>query len=407
MTAFRAVVPIGWLAATWCGCGPPPEDAQAAESSPIIGGEPDPGDPSVVALFGEGTEGSFLCTGAVIAPTVILTAAHCVAAEETGAGARFVVLTGGNVNHSGRERLAVREVHANPRWRPQALAAGHDQGVVILEHATALAPLPYLHQPLAASAVGRMVRIVGYGLTSGTAGTGAGIKRQALTSLRAISDTLLEVGNAQRSTCNGDSGGPAFMTVGGVETIVGTTSFGNAQCTDGGYDARVDTDLAFIERYLPAGCRPACAQRSCGSDGCGGSCGACGRDEICTSEGRCQPIQAGCGAGGVEQEPNDSALLANPLCAGGRVEGTLGSASDTDWYSFSVGAGTGYEAALEGGGESATLSVYKRSVAGRLSFVGEGSRVSRHSEAGGTYLVRVTGPGGGPSSYRLTVRGSP
>ncbi len=52
-------------------------------------------------------------------------------------------------------------------------------------------------------------------------------------------------------------------------------------------------------------CQPACGGKGCGSDGCGGSCGACGSGETCSPGGQCipeacQPHCAGksCGADG-------------------------------------------------------------------------------------------------------------
>jgi uncharacterized protein (TIGR03382 family) len=50
-------------------------------------------------------------------------------------------------------------------------------------------------------------------------------------------------------TCNGDSGGPAFMTLGGVEVIVGITSFGDSNCTQGS-DTRVDVFGTFVDTYV-------------------------------------------------------------------------------------------------------------------------------------------------------------
>jgi len=43
-------------------------------------------------------------------------------------------------------------------------------------------------------------------------------------------------------------------------------------------------------------CTPECGQRSCGSDGCGGSCGACAGGSVCGADGQCEcDDDAGCG----------------------------------------------------------------------------------------------------------------
>ena len=388
--------------------------ATPEEAQPIIGGETDTGDPSVVAVYAQqlGATSGFLCTGSVIAPTVVLTAAHCVSASETGANARFVVLTADNINRPGGQQLAVKEVHANPRWSAKNLENGHDQGIVILAQPTTLAPLPFNAHALAASSTGASLRIVGYGLDDGVDQTGAGVKRQALTKLGSVEDTLIEVGNSQKGTCNGDSGGPAFMKLGGVETIVGTTSYGDETCSDGGYDARVDTDLDFIQPFLDdASCTPACSGRACGSDGCGGTCGTCDDGSACSSAGKCVATASACDGGGAEQEPNDSALEANALCAGTGNKGKLASPTDQDWFTFTVPADATYDAKLAGGPSGATLRVYKLSSTGHLSFIGDGTgaspEVSRHTTDGGTYVARVTGGAQSSATYTLTEQTTP
>jgi V8-like Glu-specific endopeptidase len=343
----------------------------------------------------------------VIAPTVVLTAAHCVSPAETGPDARFVVLTAPDVNRRGGQQLAVREVHANPRWNPDDLENGHDEGIVILQQPTSIAPLPFNRKPMTAGMVGAPLRIVGYGLNDGVGQTGAGVKRQAMTKLRSIAGPLIEVGDRKKGTCNGDSGGPAFMKLGGVETIVGTTSYGNATCTDGGFDARVDVDLDFIEPFLQAAaCIPACADRACGSDGCGGACGTCDDGAVCSADGQCVSPAASCADGG-EQEPNDSALAANPLCAGTGSRGKLASPADQDWFSWTVPADATYDVRLTGGPPGATLRVYKLSATSRLSFIGDGPTVSKHTDAGGTYVGRITGGSQSSAAYALTVQLTP
>jgi V8-like Glu-specific endopeptidase len=397
--------------AVGCGAAPSREAPLGVdeEMGSIVGGESDTGDPGVVAVYAQqpGQPGGFLCTGSLIAPTIVLTAAHCVSESETGANATFTVLTSANVNRSGGLTLAVREVHANPRWSAKRLEGGHDQGIVVLAQAASLPVLPINRQTLPSALRGKPVRIVGYGLNDGSAQTGAGIKRQAVTSLGAIQTNLIAVGDSRRGTCNGDSGGPAFMSLSGQETIVGTTSYGNADCSDGGFDARVDTDLAFIDPYLLATCTPVCTGRSCGGDGCGGTCGACGAGELCTEAGQCSPMTTDCAGGGQEQEPNNSALQANPLCADGTARGAFSSSVDPDWFTWIVPSDSVYDAVLSEGSAGAALRVYKLSSTGRLSFIGDGPEVSRHTDVGGSYVARIL-PGASPAaSYRLTVTSTP
>jgi V8-like Glu-specific endopeptidase len=405
----RGWIWIGLFCSAITACGRVDEASPVSEEGDsVIGGESDTGDPSVVAVYAQqpGSDAGFLCTGSVIAPTVVLTAAHCVSPSETGRGATFTVLTSANINRSGGQQLAVREVHANPLWSTRNLAAGHDQGIVILAEPTTLPVLPFNRQALASESIGKPLRIVGYGLNDGARQTGAGVKRQVLTKLRSIAAMLIGVGDSRHGTCNGDSGGPAFMKIDGVETIVGVTSYGNEDCSDGGFDARVDTDLAFIDAYLPRPCARACDGRSCGGDGCGGSCGSCGEGDLCSDDGRCVAPKDGCASGGHEQEPNDSALLAGALCAGGS-QGTLSSATDQDWFTFEVAADAVYDVTLSGGPAGATVRVYKISSTGRLSYIGDGPEVARHTDAGGTYVARVTGGGASTVTYTVTVQTSP
>ena len=63
-----------------------------------------------------------------------------------------------------------------------------------------------------------------------------------------------------------------------------------------------------------------------------------------------------------------------------------------------------YDVTLSGGPAGATVRVYKISSAGRLSFIGDGPEVARHTDAGGAYVARVTGGDGSTASYTLTVQ---
>jgi secreted trypsin-like serine protease len=111
--------------------------------------------------------------------------------------------------------------------------------------------LPFNKTALSNNLIGQPVRLIGYGVNNGAAQTGAGTKRQVTTKLDAFNDQLLQIGDIRHQTCNGDSGGPALMNINGLATIVGVTSFGQQFCGgNGGFDTRVDTQLAFLGQFV-------------------------------------------------------------------------------------------------------------------------------------------------------------
>ncbi|WP_394842407.1 trypsin-like serine protease [Pendulispora brunnea] len=217
----------------------------------IIGGVDDPNDPAVVAVYARvpGATKGALCTGEIISPTVVLTAAHCI--TEVDPGSVHHVIPGFKFKEVPESQwLAVKETHADPQFDAQNLPNGHDIGVLILQEPTTIAPLPFVRTPLPDSVVGQSVRLVGYGLNDGFGQTGAGIKREVTVPINSMDDKTLETGTFSKKSCNGDSGGPAFLKIDGKETIVGVTSYGIIYCLGYGYYTRVDKYTAFIDQYL-------------------------------------------------------------------------------------------------------------------------------------------------------------
>jgi len=275
-----------------CGCaGSVSMDETGETGSEIIGGVNDTGDPAVVALFAHQPNASSgeLCTATLISPTVLLTAGHC-----TLPAPGEIVEAFFNPTLSGTSRFAVKEVHSNPAFSESNLNGGHDVGVAILAAPSSVTPLPFNTTPITNANVGQAVRIVGYGLNMGPAqtGSGAGTKREATTVLDDISAQLLHIGNNSKATCSGDSGGPAFMNIGGVQKIVGVTSFGNGACSGGGFDTRVDANLAFINQFVNGGSTPpgnpgTCSHALCSTGGkLVSSCDPCAA-KICAVDSFC------------------------------------------------------------------------------------------------------------------------
>jgi secreted trypsin-like serine protease len=223
---------------------------------PIIGGTTDAADGAVVLLYMTipGQQGGALCTGEVISPHVVLTAAHCTGGEDpTITNAVWRVYLGDDLSKAtAADLLPVKAAHYHASFDVNNLPGGNDVGVAIMQSALppSLKPLPYNHAAMDASFDGKPVRLVGYGLDNGTAQTGAGIKRTTMTTLTDHSALLLHFGDGAHETCNGDSGGPALMTIGGKETIIGLTSYGDVACAMGGFDTRVDAMAAWIDGYV-------------------------------------------------------------------------------------------------------------------------------------------------------------
>jgi len=98
------------------------------------------------------------------------------------------------------------------------------------------------------------VRIVGYGanVARSRGDDGFGVKRELTTRVAKVDRDFVKVGKPGQTACKGDSGGPALMTIDGVETIVGLDSYSDAEgdCTEGEFYQRVDTEAAFIAQYL-------------------------------------------------------------------------------------------------------------------------------------------------------------
>ena len=255
------------VAAALSACSPSPPTAVAEHPQAVTNGSNDAGDPGVVALL----QGSTLvCTATLVAPRLILTAAHCLAD-----GAMPTVYFGSTPG-DGAPRLAISAVRRHPSF--DAAQPTNDIAMALLADpapasATA-APLP-----AAPPAAGAMLRLVGFGRTS-AGDTTAPRKRVGTATLSSLTATELAFLPSPSQTCEGDSGGPAFATAGGVESIVGVTSSGDAACATMARDIRVD---AFADAFIA----PFVAATTEGAAGAGDRCwyaGNCG-----ASAGECAP----------------------------------------------------------------------------------------------------------------------
>jgi MYXO-CTERM domain-containing protein len=238
-----------FLAVLSVGCVPP----QVGETqSAIVGGTADTGDPAVVLIIIGDPNGGYIymCTGEVISPHVILTAAHC-----TNDRGPYNIYLGTDINRVRPSDLYPGTAHKHPSYR-NSVIDDFDIGIVVLDEAvpSTITPLPFLERD-PADLVGQTARLVGYGSTGSLDpnDTSAGTKRMTNSKLSRVRSRLLEFSDTAHNTCEGDSGGPALMMVDGVETIVGVTSFGEHSfdyCNGHGFNTRVDLYTDFIQPFI-------------------------------------------------------------------------------------------------------------------------------------------------------------
>jgi Trypsin/Bacterial Ig domain len=213
----------------------------APAATPIVNGSKDTEDPAVVFISWPG----YSCTGTLVSKTVVLTARHCVLDVAQGAHrVGFGNGWDGNFNFistTGYEFIPGSNADLSNDLAVLFLAVPAPDGI---------APKPVNAASLA-NHIGESVRIVGFGITD-SGQNDSGVKRQGTTTLSRVESTLMYHTVNPSGTCEGDSGGPQFMTIGGTEFLAGVTSFGSSTgCTFGEHGAvRTDAFLDWLGQYF-------------------------------------------------------------------------------------------------------------------------------------------------------------
>jgi secreted trypsin-like serine protease len=229
---------------------PAGSSAQLRAHSSIVGGGPaNPAQwPYAVAIF---RKGHMHCGGAVIGPTKVLTAGHCVAGFNL---ARFQVIVGRpNLRHrAAGQSIGVSSGRVHPDFEQTGL---HDVAVLNLAQPTTAPPLALasLAQSVAASVPGSRLRVAGYGATRPFGTQLSPFLRSTVEIMRtdnrclkaytkdlyAPESMICALGAKRKkpgrfkihtSACSGDSGGPLVADTPTGAVGVGTVSYGGALC---------------------------------------------------------------------------------------------------------------------------------------------------------------------------------
>lgn len=187
------------------------------------------------------------CTGTLISPTHVLTAAHCTVGVADTQGTFEV----------GGEVYATADIVDHPEYNDARFDVGYDISIMELAQPVAgVTPSGILRsQPQ----VGSTLTLVGFG-EGGTSQNGSlgdfGNKRVGETELERVTDQHLEWTldtHREGNTAPGDSGGPAFIREDGQLLVAGVTSGGDNdahQLGSGSFDTRVDSLAGWIDSVV-------------------------------------------------------------------------------------------------------------------------------------------------------------
>ena len=208
----------------------------------IFNGTPTSDYPAVVAVISAFRDDVFgLCTGTLIAPTVILTAAHCFDAGPLSVAVAFVL------NGTEQDR-AVDGVVIHPRYVSSTLNAD----VALLRLAQPIEGVTPMPLARVKPRPGRTGAIVGFGLDGREQ---IAHREVGSVHLADCPESLQHAGrllcwNSDRggsTTCDGDSGGPLLLNgrVAGITSWSKTSACGPSSLT-------VDTSVAAVRRWIRA-----------------------------------------------------------------------------------------------------------------------------------------------------------
>ena len=202
----------------------------AAGFASIVGGSPAPDEDAVVGLSRHAVscepQVAIDCSATLIAPRVVITAAHCLGFDPPNVYDVFFEGT----------TIPVVGGHAHPDYDPNTFA--HDIAVLLLASDAPVAPMAMRIESLPDLTE---VTIAGYGITD-TAAPMTGVRFAGTAHVTMVGNNVIDLEPGPAIACAGDSGGPVISN----GELIGVISHGDAVCMQTGHAWRVDRERDFI-----------------------------------------------------------------------------------------------------------------------------------------------------------------
>lgn len=227
-------------------CGSPETATQNSKLDIYGGSKVEKGEwRSTVAITNNGT---MFCSGTVVHPRLVITAAHCV---RTIGNARSLGVYVGLGREGGQVQqiTAVEKFAYSPRysqgfngWNDIAYLKLAEDINVLEENIPQILTKPEEMEEILQ--VGKTVRLVGYGVRDDR---GFGLKYEVDAPITSFNSNEVKIGRNGRDSCQGDSGGPAYGQLeDGSWRVFGVVSRGG-RCGTGGIWGRMSANICWVQ----------------------------------------------------------------------------------------------------------------------------------------------------------------